>query len=164
MAHGMFRSDNMEGTHDGKFLVSLRVSANIDNGNVVKFGGYETGSREVRSYTTPAANDAVGAIAIIGTPEVLASKKYNTVADFYNEAGGIARGYILQPHDTFSVTIDAISKADGVTITKDSTIFELQAGTKLKAVASATSGSTTVGKCTDIQVDGGVTWYTIEVA
>ena len=61
MAYGMFRSDNLEGTHDGKYLVSLLVkTSDLDNGNVVKFGALKSGEREVRDYSTPAVNDAIG--------------------------------------------------------------------------------------------------------
>lgn len=165
MAYGMFRSDNLEGTHDGKYLVSLRVKpGGIDNGNVVKIGALEQGAREVRTYSTPAANDALGTIAVIGSEEVVKEKKYNTVGEFTNKEGEIARGYILVKGDAFSITADAITAADGYTYTVGTTIFELAAGTKLKAVNSLTSGSTKVGDLEAIETQGNVTWYVIRVA
>lgn len=165
MANGMFRSDNLEGTHDGKYLVSLRVSTSggIDNGNVVKVGALATGEREVRAYSTPAVDDVLGTIAIIGSEEVDKTKKFDTLAGFKNPEGSIARGYILVKGDYFAITEDAFEKASGLTVAVG-TIFELQAKTKLKAVASATSGSTTIGTCEAIEVDGGTTWYVIKVA
>lgn len=165
MAYGMFRSDNLEGTHDGKYLVSLKVATNdLDNGNVVKWGALKTGEREVREYSTPAVNDALGEIAIIGTPEVVKDKKYNALGDFTNKVGTIARGYILVKGDVFAITADAITAADNYTYTVGTTVFELQAGTKLKAVDSVTSGSTKIGDLEAIEVQGPVTWYVVRVS
>ena len=147
MAHAMFRSDNMEGTLDGKFLVSLYISteAGLDNGNVVKVGGLKTGEREVRSYTTPAATDSLADIARLGSEEVLKDKKYNSVGEFYNKYGTIARGYKLVQGDFFAVTPAALNVASGYTFTVGTTIVELMAGTKLNAADTVTSGSTQVG-------------------
>lgn len=163
--HAMFRSDNLEGIHDGKYLASLRISADngLDNGLVVKVGALEEGSREVRACTTPAANDALGTIAILGSEEVDNTKKYNAVGEFTNKKGSIARGYILTHLDTFSVTADALEAAEGYTYVVGTTIVELQAKNKLKAVSSATSGSTTIGKLEAIEPDGDVTWYVFRV-
>lgn len=165
MANGMFRSDNLEGTHDGKYLVSFRVATNdLDNGNVVKVGALKTGERDVRDYSTPAATDVLGEIAIIGTPEVDKAKKYNTVGEFTNKVGSLARGYILVKGDFFSINADAITAADNYTYAVGTTVFELQAGTKLKAVDSVTSGSTKVGDLVAIETEGATTWYVICVA
>lgn len=165
MAHAMFRSDNMEGTNDGKFLVSLYIStdAGLDNGNVVKVGALKTGEREVREYSTPAANDALGDIAILGSEEVLKDKKYNTVGDFYNAKGTIARGYKFVSGDLFAVTADALNAASNYTFTPGTTIVELMAGNKLNAVDSLTSGSTKVGTLEAKEVDGVVTWLVFRV-
>lgn len=165
MAHAMFRSDNMEGTIDGKFLVSLYVSteAGIDNGNVVKVGGLKTGEREVRSYTTPAANDALADIAILGSEEVIKDKKYNAVGDFFNQYGSVARGYKLVSGDFFAVTAEALNAADNYTFTPGTTIAELMAGTKLNAADSVTSGSTQVGVLEAVEVEGDTTWYVFRV-
>lgn len=162
MAHAMFRSDNMAGTKLGQFLVSLKATADIDNGNVVTIGALFDGEREVRTYATPAATDKIGTIAIIGTEEVDATKKFDTVGDFTNKKGGIMRGYILHSGDEFSITADAFETADSVTVAAG-TIFELQAKTKLKAVATATTSTTTVGKCMAVEQDGATTWYVIRV-
>lgn len=163
MAHAMFRSDNMEATVNGKFLVSLYVSTEggIDNGNVVKVGGLKTGEREVREYATPAANTPLADIAILGSEEVVKGKKYNTVGEFCNEKGSIARGYRLVSGDMFAVTADAL---DGTgTYTVGTTICELQAGTKLKAVDSLTQSSTKVGTLEAIESEGATTWYVFRV-
>lgn len=156
--HAMFRADNLAGTTLGKYLVSLRVTADIDNGAVVVPGDYEDGAREVREYATPEASSALGTIAIIGSEEVNNDVKYDAVADFVNKSGDIARGYILTENDIFSVTAEAIDGTASV-----GSIIELQAGTKLKAVASATASTTTIGKCVAVEQDGSVTWYVIRV-
>lgn len=165
MAHAMFRSDNMEGTNDGKYLVSLYVStdAGLDNGCVVKVGNYKTGEREVRTYTTPAANDALADIAILGSEEVIKDKKFDNIADFTNAKGSIARGYKLVRGDIFSVTKEALATADNYTFVVGTTICELQAGTKLKAADSVTSGSTQVGILEAVENDGDATWYVFRV-
>lgn len=165
MAHAMFRSDNMEGTLDGKFLVSLYISteAGLDNGNVVKVGGLKTGEREVRSYTTPAATDSLADIAILGSEEVLKDKKYNSVGEFYNKYGTIARGYKPVQGDFFAVTPNALNAAPGYTFTVGTTIVELMAGTKLNAADTVTSGSTQVGVLEAIETEGAVTWLVFRV-
>lgn len=165
MAHAMFRSDNMEGTIDGKFLVSLYVSTDggLDNGSVVKVGGLKTGEREVRSYTTPAVDDSIDDIAILGSEEVVKDKKYNGLGDFTNLKGTIARGYKLVKGDLFSVTADALDAADNYTYTPGTTICELKAGTKLKVADSVTSGSTQVGVLEAAEAQDGVTWYVFRV-
>jgi hypothetical protein len=165
MAHGMFRSDNMEATKDGKFLVSLYVgtSGGLDNGRVVKVGNLKTGEREVRSYTTPAATDSIDDVAILGSEEVVADKKYNALSDFTNPQGSIARGYKPVKGDLFSLTADAFTAANGLTFTPGTTICELSATTKLNVANSVTSGSTQVGVLEAVETDGAVTWYVFRV-
>lgn len=165
MAHAMFRSDNMEGTTDGKFLVSLYISteAGIDNGNVVKVGALKDGEREVRVYSTPAASDALSDIAMIGSEEVLKDKSYNAVGDFYNAKGTVARGYKLVSGDFFAVTKDALNAANGYNFTVGKTILELMAGTKLKAVDSLTSGSTKVATLEAMESEGSTEWLVFKV-
>lgn len=157
--HVMIRTDNMAGTTQGKYLVSLRVAAEIDNGLVVAVGGYEDGAREVRTYTTPAVNTDLGKIAILASEEVDKERAFNAVGEFTNKKGSIARGYFLEHGDIFSVTEGAFDKKPTV-----GSIVELQAGNKLKVVSAATSGSTTVGTCDAIETDGATTWYVIRVA
>lgn len=161
--HAMFRSDNLAGTTQGKYLASVCLPAECDNGCVVIVGDLKANEREVKNCSAPTGDEALGTIAVLGSEEVVKSKAFNTVGGFTNASGSIARAYILEKGDVFSVTADALTVADGVTITAGSTLFELQAGYKLKAVASATSGKTTVGKCEAIESDGATTWYVIRV-
>lgn len=146
MAHGVIRTDGMSGTTLGKDLVTLKSNSDLDNGSVVVVGALYEGEREARQISTPTASSALKDIAIIASPEVDKSKSYNNLNEFYNKAGSEMRGYRLVSHDTFSLTADAYEGTAAV-----GSIVELQAKTKLKVVASATQGSTTVGKIIAIE-------------
>lgn len=160
MAYGVVRTDNMLGTIDGAYLVSLYCENAIENGNVVAVGALKSGEREVRAFTTPTASTALENLALVASEEVIKTEKYTPLVDFINEAGTVARGYRFHKHDIFSVSADAL---EGSNIAVGF-VVEAQAKTKLKAVETATSGSTTVGKVIAIEPDGAVTWYVVEVA
>lgn len=169
MAHGIVRTDNMQGTHDGANLVSVRyapsnVKTAIDNGNFVVVGNLETGEREVRVGTTPAANTPLKNLALIASEEVDNTKKYDTLADFQNKAGAICRGYRPETNHIFSLTADAFEIGDGVTPTVGTSVLEAQAKTKAKLTASLTSGSTKIADLIAIETQGTVTWYVFQVA
>ena len=166
MAHGVVRTDKLAGSDNRAFMRSVRYAVSttptaIDNGNVVLLGALETGSREVYTATTPAANSPLKDIALVATPEVMYDERLRNLDDFFNEAGAIARGYALHTGDIFSVTLDgAASPAVG-------DVVELKAGTKLNVVAAATGatqGSTVVGKIIDKNIVGRYTYFAIQVA
>lgn len=155
---GCVRTDNVSGTKLGKDLVSIRyqvsdVDKAIENGAVVVIGEYV--STEVRKGTDPVANSDINKIAIIASPEVVKKEKYNSLDEFINEAGVAARGYRPRSGDIFSFTAEALDGEAEV-----GSVVELQAGTKLKVVESATEGSTTVG--TVIALEG--KWIVVEIA
>lgn len=156
----MFGTDNREGVVSVRYQPSDTMTA-IDNGNVVKLGALETGSREVYKGLTPAANDALKDIVLIASPEVCYESYKRSLDDFTNEAGRISRGYYLHTNGIFSVTKDAL---DGLETPAVGNIVELKAGTKLNVVATATEGSTVVGKIIDINVVGKFTFYAIQIA
>ncbi|MBR1525570.1 MAG: hypothetical protein IJ640_02805 [Prevotella sp.] len=164
------RTDNMFGTDVRAGLVSIKyivddVETAIENGNVLKVGalmgdatnGYE---REIFAGAAPAANDALSDIVLIATPEVMYDERKRNLDEFINEAGKPCRGYRLHKGDIFSVTKDAL---DGVAAPAIGNIVELKAGTKLNVAASATSGSTVVGKIIAVDVVGRYTYYAILV-
>lgn len=166
MAHGVVRTDKMAGTDVRSLLVSVRYQPDatetaIDNGNVVLLNGLEADSREVYKGATPAANSAIKDVVLIASPEVMYDERLRNLDDFYNEAGKIARGYRFHTNDVFSVTKDAL---DGKATPEKGDVVELKAGTKLNVAASATGGSTVVGKIIDVNVVGRYTYYAIEVA
>ena len=170
--HGIFRSDAMLGTTVAPYTVSVRYAPSstntaIDNGCFVALGAYETGSREVRVGATPTANTALKSLAVIGSPEVDKTVKYNTLGNFENKAGDVATGYKLHEGDSFSLTADAFDIAvvseTAITPTVGTSILEAQAGVKGILVNSATSGSTKIADLVAIETDGATTWYVFRV-
>ena len=164
--HAVIRTDLMTGTDVCPDLRSLEymgagsTATDIDNGNVVKLAGLMTGEREVWKAVTPAANDALKDIVIVANPEVFYDERKHNLDEFYTPAGTIARGYVVHENDIFSVTADALSAEADIEV---GNIVELQAGTKLKVVSTATNSSTTLGKIIAIETAGKYTYYVIEI-
>jgi len=155
MAYAIIRTDLMSGTTDSALLVSVKYRPSgtdtaIENGNVVLVGSLISGEREVYAGGTPAANSALADIALIATPEVMVDERKKNLNEFRNEAGEISRGYYLKSKNVFSVTADGITPISG-TAPAVGQIVELQADTKLKLVATLTSGSTKVGEVIAIE-------------
>ena len=162
--HGVIRTDSMVGTDIPKYLVTgiyqpSGTNTAIDNGNFVVPGAYATGERELRVCTTPAANTALGKLAIVASEEVDKTKKYNALADFTNEAGATLRCYLLESGDMFSLTAEALNIGSSVTPTVGTSILEAQAGTKGNLVNSATSSTTKIADLIAIEGD----WYVFRV-
>ena len=153
----MFATDNRAGLVSVRYQPSVTMTA-IDNGNVVKIGALEEGSREVYKGVTPAANDAIKDIVLIASPEVMYDERKRNLDEFQNAEGAIARGYHLHTNDIFSVTKEALT-GDEPAVGK---VVELAAGTKLNVTASA--AGTVVGTIIDINVVGRYTYYVIQVA
>lgn len=179
MAHGIVRTDNMHGTDVRTGLVSVKyivktgsgttespyvyTETAIDNGNVLKITSLLDGEREVFEGVTPAANDSLGDIVLIASPEVMYDERKRNLDEFYNVEGKACRGYRLKKGDIFSVTKDALDGAESPVV---GDIVELKAGTKLNVVAAgtgATSGSTVVGKILAKDVVGRYTYYAVLV-
>lgn len=161
--NAVVRTDKMFATDNRAGLVSVRYQPGdtmtaIDNGNVVKIGALEEGSREVYKGVTPAADDAIKDIVLIASPEVMYDERKRNLDEFQNVEGAIARGYHLHTNDIFSVTKEALT-GDEPAVGK---VVELAAGTKLNVTASATG--TVVGTIIDINVVGRYTYYVIQVA
>lgn len=157
--HAIFRADNLAGTTQGKYLASIRMTTDLDNGNVVALGAYEEGAREVRTYTAPAKDAKIGTIAILGSEEVDKTVKYDVVGNFTNKQNTVARGYILEAGDIFSVTAEAIEGTPTV-----GGVVELQANkTKMKANSTSSADATKIGDCIAIEQEGNITWYVFRV-
>lgn len=156
--HVMFRSDSLGGTTLGKYLASVRITEDIDNGMLVVPGAYESGSREVRTYTTPAKDTPRSKLAILGSEEVDKAASYDTVGGFTNKKGSPARAYFLDDMGCFAVTAGAFDVVPAV-----GKIIEAQDSNKMKVVDTLTSGSTKIGECVEVQVDGATTWYVIRI-
>lgn len=163
--NAVVRTDKMFATDNRAGLVSVRyqpsdVKTEIQNGNVVKLGALETGSREIYKGAAVAANTPINEVVLIASPEVMYDEHKHNLDDFINVAGAVARGYHLHSGDIFSVTKEAL---DGVASPAVGNVVELKAGTKLNVAASATSGATQVGKIIDKNVVGRYTYFVIEV-
>lgn len=150
----MFRADNLAGTTQGKYLASVRMAEDLANGSIVVPGAYEAGAREVRACAAPAADAAIGKIAILGSEEVNKDVKFDTVGAFTNKAGTIARAYILEAGDIFSVSAEGF-----VAVPEVGATVKVAAG----AYKMGTDGDVTVGECIAIEQDGATTWYVVRV-
>jgi len=166
--YAVVRTDNMMGTDVGTYLDSVRFydandkEAEIENGNVVKVGDLLEGERELHKATAPAKNTPIKEIGLVATPELMYDERKHNLDEFINEAGTNARIYYLHTGDEFGVTAKGLD-VDPETA-KVGDVVELQAGTKLKVVASATSGSTQIGKIIAIETAGRYTYYVTRVA
>lgn len=163
--YGVVRLDNMSGTTDGTLLRSVRFYDNdkeaaIENGRVVLIGDLLDGQREVRKATAPVATSPLTHIGLVAAPELMYDERKRNLTEFINEAGENVRVYIPHVRDIFSVTAEALDAAAAIA---KGNLVELQAGTKLKVVATATDKSTQVGKIVDIETVGSLTYYVIEV-
>lgn len=165
--YGVIRTDKMYGTDVRSGLVSVRymgadgkTATEIENGNVVKIGDLEEGEREVYVATDVAADTALEDVALIAAPEVPYDERLKNLDEFISEAGTAVRGYKLHTGDIFSVTKEALA---GVETPAVGNVVELAAGHKLSVAASATSGSTAIGKIIQIEISGRYTYYVIEV-
>ena len=160
--HACFRSDNMTGTKIGSALVAVKyrpagTDTDIDNGHIVAVGNFIEGELDVRVATTPANDTPLTKLAVIGAPEVVKEKGYNTIDEFTNKAGDPARAYRLVSHDQYSVTTEALDAAADIAM---GDTVEVQASTKAKVVKAATEGSTVIGHVIAIEGD----YIVIEVA
>jgi hypothetical protein len=145
----------MAGTILGQYLVSLRVAEPIDNGMLVAVGALEEGQREVKTMAPITAETKRGAIAVLGSEEVDKAKSFNTVGEFTNEKGSIARGYILHDGGAYAVTAGAF---DGSAPTKGAKIYAKAGSNK-----HFTAGDVEIGTCEAIENDGAITWYVIRL-
>lgn len=171
--HAVVRTDRMFGTDNRAGLISVKyivttgsgssavdTETEIENGRVLKATELMTGEREIFKGGAVAANDDLKDVVLVCSPELMYDERKHNLDDFINEAGKPARAYRLHKGDIFSVTKEAL---DGVTTPAVGNVVELKAGTKLNVAASATSGSTQVGKILAVDVVGRYTYYVILV-
>ena len=177
--HAVVRTDRLFGTDNRAGLISVKYfvfdsesgpaeAHAIENGNVLKATNLlvldedaGTAEREIFQGFAVAANDKLKDVVLVASPEVMYDERKRNLDEFINEKGAISRGYRLHKHDIFSVTKDAL---DGVATPAVGNVVELKAGTKLNVAATATQGSTQVGKIIDVNIVGRYTYYVIEVA
>lgn len=137
---------------------TTNTPAAIDNANVVEVNDILVdGDRELWVCTTPTATSK--RLAIVTTPEVDYDEKL-TIFDWQNKAGKPIRIHLFS--EMVGQVFSATAEAFNTTPTKGD-IVEAQAGTKMKVVASATNGSTVIGKVIDIEDVNGTTFYVVRV-
>lgn len=175
--YSVVRTDNMTGTYNGAYLDSIRyyevetvggksvdVEKEIENGNVVAVGDLLDGERELHRAVAPTATTPLEQIGLVASPEVLYDERKRGLNEFINRAGANVRIYYLHRNDEFGVTIEGLNVAAGYTPKKGDAV-ELMNGTKLNVAASATSGSTQVGKIIAVEDAGsGYVYYVVRVA
>lgn len=172
MAYAVVRTDKLMGTdvrsmlETVKYMGSGSTATAIENGCVVKIDGAlladSDGStkREIKKGVTPAATSSLDEIVLIATPEVMYEPLKKNLDEFINEAGALCRGYHLHSGDIFSVTADAFANSNPAV----EQVVELKAAVKLNNVASATNGSTVIGKIIAVDTTKRYTYYVIQVA
>lgn len=160
MAYAVVRTDNLTGTFDGSKLRSVIYHVDttptaIENGNVVLLDSRMTGAtqRDVWKAVAPAGTFEAGKIALVASPEIMYEAGKVRLDEFRNEAGDIARAYVLEAGDQFSVTAEAFAEA----APEIGGAVGLGNTTKL---AAAESG---FAVCTGIEVVGTKTFYVITV-
>lgn len=159
--HAVVRTDKMFGTDNRTGIWSVRYTGGaIDNGNVVLVGALEDGEREIYTATAPNVDSDLKKVVLVATPEVNYCQCNYSIENFENVAGKPARAYSLTPGCIFSVTKEALT---GVASPAVGNVVELAAGTKLNVAASATGGSTQVGKIIEVETVGRHTFYVIQV-
>ena len=154
-AHCICDASQMLGSSSASKLVNVKLSADIDNGNIVALGALAAGESEAFAASKPAANTPISKLALIKAPEILADERLKNLGDFYNKAGKIVRGYLFESGDEFRLTAEGLSGSPAVGYA-----VEADASYKLKAVASATGSSTQIG--TIIAVEGD--YFVVRVA
>lgn len=154
------RTDNLAGIVDGSKLRSVRFYndgevAAIENGAVVSIEGIEEGTRDIRKAVAPTANQKLGALALIASPEIVYESTYAGLNEFVNEAGEAALAYILCSNDEFSVTAEGFDGAPKV-----DAYVGAGADTKWKVLDDKTDA---IGKIIAVEAEGGYTYYVIHI-
>ena len=154
-AHCICDSSAMSGSVLASKLVNVKLSADVDNGNIVAIGALAAGESEAFAASKPAANTPISKLALIKSPELMKDERLKNLGDFYNKAGSIVRGYLFESGDEFRLTAEGLSGSPAVGYA-----VEADSSYKLKAVASATGSSTQIG--TIIAVEGD--YFVVRVA
>lgn len=154
------RTDLMSATANSADLVSLRFyngegnPAEIENGAIVKLVALEDGEREVYKAVAATASDDIRDCALVASEEVMYDERKTNLDEFINEAGTIARGYLLRRGNIFSVTKpgfvgDAPAKGDKVGVGADGKLAK---------------DGTNLGVCHDVEKTSRYTYYAVKVA
>lgn len=158
------RLDNLQGTVDGSKLVSFQykpanTATAIDNGHVVVLDSLLSGEKELWKAVAPSANDGVGKLILVATPELNYDERKPNLDDFTNAAGANCRGYLLQKGDMFAVTAEAFTSGEVPDLTTN-VYITIPATTYFTRASAATYA---VLKLAAIETEGGYTYYVLRV-
>ncbi len=171
MAHAIVNTDMMTGTTQSVELRSFKLFGgagrtdadriDVDNGNIVAIKDLVPGEREIFAAEAPAVDTPLEDLVLVASVELMYDERKRNLDEFYNakEDAVASRGYHFVPNAIFSVTEEAFANASPAV----DQIVEVAAGTKLNNVATATSGSTVIGKIIDTWVSGTKTFYGVKV-
>ena len=154
-AHCIADASNMSGSVLSSKHVNVKLSADVDNGNIVAIGALADGESEAFVASKPAANTPISKLALVKAPEVMKDDRLKNLGDFYNKSGSIVRAYLFESGDEFRLTAEGLSGTPAI-----GNAVEADASYKLKAVSSATGSSTQIG--TIIAVEGD--YFVVRVA
>lgn len=172
MSYPIVRTDLMMGTNNESLLRTFKylpsdTATEINNGCVVLLDSIivdaqgNIPNREVWKAGDVAADSPLKDVVLVATPELMADEHKKNLDEFQNPADGLCRGYIMHENDIFSVTADGF-KTSLASVAAGNAV-ELAAGNQMQIVASATSGSTQVGKVIQVETVGSKTYYVVRV-
>lgn len=150
--HGAVETSLMLATDGGAHILNLRAHEDIDNGNVVALGDYDSKNLDVWYSKSPSATDHV---FLVGTSVVIYedyTEMFQDEARFYNAKDDVMRCYDMKPYDKFAISKEALgTNADDVAIGK---YLILEAGKTKLQVADAPGDGAFAAYVYDIATNG----------
>lgn len=153
-AHCIVDASNMAGTYLPSKHVNVKITEDLDNGNIVVLGALATGESEAFTMSKPTASTALAKLALIKAPEVMKDERLKNLGDFYNKAHTIVRAYLFEAGDEFRLTAEGLSGTPAV-----GSVVEADADYKMKVATTPTTGSTQIGTIIAIEGD----YYVVRV-
>ena len=154
--HAVIRTDLMAGTVNGAYLKSVRFEDEvdyIDNGAIFAVKQYCEGEREMWKGELVTAEDTLGDLVVIATPEIMYDERLRNLTDFYNEAGEEMRGYDLI--GIFSVSKEGFEEGKEPAVGDE--VFAVAGSMKM-----ANAGDIKIGKVVAIEPVNSLEYYVIK--
>lgn len=137
----MLRLDKIK---NSDHVVSVKISAELIPGNIVKLGNLVDGEREIFEGTTPGA--ITEDVVLLTTPFFSYDEREDK-RNFKLKANSINRGHILEKGDIITVSEDVVEGS----ATKNQFVIQQASNSKLKANASQVETTTLEFKVIDIE-------------
>ncbi len=110
--YGMVDLNKVQATYAGN-IVTLKHSADVENGTVCNLGALVTGETEMYAVGVPAtATLASAEVVLVASPEVIYEGN-KSMGEFVNKTGKPIRGYHLTVGDVFTVSDNVL---DGTSV------------------------------------------------